>query len=241
MGPEAIHDLTSAYALDALDADEAHEFEEHMRHCAQCQSELADLQEVTAVLAYAAPPAAAAPALRGRILEKARAERSNVIPFPRAQVQAPARRRTTWILGAAAAAAAAVAIGLGIWAAPLQNDLSAERSAHSRLAQALAIAASPGSAHVDLTGANGSLAVAPSGRGVLVIPELEKAPAGKTYEAWVIRGSKPSPAGLFRGGGSTVVPLSRRVSHGSVVAVTVEPKGGMPMPTTTPFITAKLS
>ena len=237
MGPEAIHDLTSAYALDALDADEAHEFEEHMRHCAQCQSELADLQEVTAVLAYAAPPAAAAPALRGRILEQARAERSNVIAFPRAQ----ARRRTTWILGAAAAAAAAVAIGLGIWAATLHNDLSAERSAHSRLAQALAIAASPGSAHVDLTGANGSLAVAPSGRGVLVIPDLGKAPAGKTYEAWVIRGSKPSPAGLFRGGGSTVVPLSRLVSPGSVVAVTVEEKGGVPMPTTTPFITAKLS
>ena len=57
----------------------------------------------------------------------------------------------------------------------------------------------------------------------------------------MIRGSKPSPAGLFRGGGSTVVPLSRRVPPGSVVAVTVEPKGGMPMPTTTPFITAKLS
>ena len=239
MGPEAIHDLTSAYALDALDADEAREFEEHMRHCAQCQSELADLQEVTAVLAYAAPPAAAAPALRGRILEQARAERSNVIPFPRAQAQP--RRRTTWILGAAAAAAAAVAIGLGIWAATLHNDLGAERSAHSRLEQALAIAASPDSAHVDLTGANGSLAVAPSGRGVLVIPDLGKAPAGKTYEAWVIRGSKPSPAGLFRGGGSTVVPLSRRVPPGSVVAVTVEPKGGMPMPTTTPFITAKLS
>ncbi len=239
MGPEAIHDLTSAYALDALDADEAHEFEEHMRHCAQCQSELADLQEATAVLAYAAPPAAAAPALRGRILEQARAERSNVIPFPQAQAQP--RRRTTWILGAAAAAAAAVAIGLGIWAATLHNDLSAERSAHSRLAQALAIAASPGSTHVDLTGANGSLAVAPSGRGVLVIPDLGKAPAGKTYEAWVIRGSKPFPAGLFRGGGSTVVPLSRLVSPGSVVAVTVEPKGGVPMPTTTPFITAKLS
>jgi anti-sigma-K factor RskA len=239
MGPEAIHDLTSAYALDALDADEAREFEEHMRHCAQCQSELADLQEVTAVLAYAAPPATAAPALRGRILEQARAERSNVIPFARAQAQP--RRRMTWILGAAAAAAAAVAIGLGIWAATLHSDLNAERAAHSRLAQALAIAASPGSTHVDLTGANGSLAVAPSGRGVLVIPDLGKAPAGKTYEAWVIRGSKPSPAGLFRGGGSTVVPLSRRVPPGSVVAVTVEPKGGMPMPTTTPFITAKLS
>jgi anti-sigma-K factor RskA len=233
MEPEAIHDLTSAYALDALDADEAREFEEHLRRCEQCRAELADLQEATAALAYAAPPAPAPRALRGRILEQARAERSNVIPFPQK------RSRTTWALGAVAAAAAAVAIGLGIWAALLHNDLSAERSAHNRIADALAIVAAPGSSHVDLTGANGSLAVAPSGRGVLVISDLRKPPADKTYEAWVIEGTKPSRAGVFTGGGVTVVPLSRLVRPGAVVAVTVERKGGVDMPTQTPFITAK--
>ena len=97
MEPEAIHDLTSAYALDALDADEAAEFEQHLRHCERCQAELAELQGTTALLAYAAPSEPAPAALRGRILEQARAERSNVIPFPRS------RRRTTWAFGAAAA------------------------------------------------------------------------------------------------------------------------------------------
>src|SRR5215204_2755329 len=186
MEPEAIHDLTSAYALDALDADDTAEFEEHLRHCERCQAELAELQEVTSALAYGAPTAPAPAGLRGRILEQARAERSNVIPFP------GTRRRTTWVLGAAAAAAAAVALGLGIWAAILNNDLGAERSAHNRIEEALAIVAAPGTTHVDLSGANGSLAVAPSGRGVLVISGLKKAPADKTYEAWVIQGSKPS-------------------------------------------------
>ncbi len=232
MEPEAIHDLTSAYALDALDADEAADFEQHLRHCERCQAELAELQGTTALLAYAAPSEPAPAALRGRILEQARAERSNVIPFPRA------RRRTTWAFGAAAAVAAAAAIGLGIWAAVLHNDLGAERSAHNRAADALAIVAAPGTSHVDLAGANGTLAVGQSGRAVLVISDLKKAPAGKTYEAWVIRGSKPSPAGLFGGGGSTVVPLSRLVQPGSVVAVTVERNGGVDMPTQTPFISA---
>ena len=235
MGPEAIHDLTSAYALDALDADETAKFEEHLRHCERCQAELAELQEVTSALAYGAPPAPVAPALRGRILEQARSERSNVIPFPQK------RSRTTWALGAAAAVAAAVAIGLGIWAAMLHSDLGAERSAHSRIEEAIALVAAPGTRHVDLSGANGTLAVAPSGRGVLVISGLEKPPPGKTYEAWVIEGSKPSRAGLFRGGETTVVPLSRLVAPGAQVAVTVERKGGVDMPTQTPVISASLS
>ena len=234
MEPEAPHDLTAAYALDALDADEAEQFEEHLRHCERCRAELAELQEATAALPYATPPAPTTPpaALRGRILDQARAERSKVVPFPRA------RRRTTWLLGAAAAVAAAAAIGLGVWAAVLHNDRGAERSAHNRVADALAIVAAPGTRHVDLTGASGTLAVARSGRGVLVIRDLSKAPPGKTYQAWVIQGSKPSSAGLFSGGGEIVVPLSRLVEPGSVVAVTVERNGGVDMPTQTPIISA---
>jgi anti-sigma factor RsiW len=235
MGPEAIHDLTSAYALDALDADETSEFEEHLRHCERCQAELAELQEATSRLAYAVPPVAAPAGLRARILDQARTERSNVIPLPQA------RRRTTWVLGAATAIAASVAIGLGIWAAILHNDLGAERSAHNRVADALAIVAAPGTAHVDLTGANGSLAVGQSGEAVLVIPDLKKAPAGRTYEAWVIRGTKPSPAGLFEGGRSTIVPLSRLVRPGSVVAVTIEPDGGVAQPSGSPILSARAS
>jgi len=235
MEPEAIHDLTSAYALDALDADDTAEFEEHLRHCERCQAELAELQEVTSALAYGAPAARAPVTLRARILDQARAERLNVIPFPQK------RSRTTWALGAAAAVAAAAAIGLGIWAAMLHSDLGTERSAHSRIEDAIAIVASPESRHVDLSGASGTLAVAPSGRGVLVISDLKKPPPGKTYEAWVIHGSRPFPAGLFRGGETTVVPLPRLVRPGSVVAVTVEPKGGVKMPTQMPFISAQLT
>ena len=52
----------------------------------------------------------------------------------------------------------------------------------------------------------------------------------------MIRGKRaPAPAGLFRGGGTTFVPIDEKVRKGSVVAVTVEPAGGSTAPTTKPF------
>jgi anti-sigma-K factor RskA len=69
-----------------------------------------------------------------------------------------------------------------------------------------------------------------------VVANLTSAPAGKTYEAWVLRDNKAIPAGLFHGGpGAGVVPIQGKVPAGSQVAVTVEPDGGSPQPTTKPF------
>ena len=90
------------------------------------------------------------------------------------------------------------------------------------------------------TGAPGSLIVGSNGSAALVLYRLDSAPAGKTYEAWVIRGKRaPVPAGLFRGGGPTFVPIRGKVRKGSVVAVTVEPAGGSSAPTTKPFVVSQ--
>jgi anti-sigma-K factor RskA len=69
---------------------------------------------------------------------------------------------------------------------------------------------------------------------------LERAPSDMTYEAWVIEGGQPMPAGLFSGGGDqTVVPLTARVPGGAVVAVTIERAGGVDRPTRQPIITSE--
>jgi len=60
---------------------------------------------------------------------------------------------------------------------------------------------------------------------------FDTAPAGKTYELWVIEGKTPRPAGLFGGGGKQVVVLSRPAPGGSTVAVTLERAGGASVPT----------
>lgn len=206
------HDLLAAYALDALEDDERERFERHLEECDECSEQLALLREPVAALAYAVEGPAPPEALRGRIIEGARAE-------PRAPVIRI--RRRNWPLAAVAgfaAAAACLAIGLGIWANSLSNSLDRERSAKW--------SAKP------LIGADGSLLVATDGRAALVVCGLADAPSAKTYEAWVITGETPQPAGLFRGGtGCRPVVLTERVPNRATVAVTLEQAGGATSPT----------
>jgi anti-sigma-K factor RskA len=65
------------------------------------------------------------------------------------------------------------------------------------------------------------------------------APAGKTYEAWVIQGDRPVPAGTFAGGGQVAFPLTRKVPDGAIVAVTLERAGGVEQPTTDPVFASE--
>jgi len=216
------HDLLAAYALDALDDDERERFERHLADCAECTEQLAMLREPVAALAYAAEGPVPPEELRDRIIEGARAEpRAAVIKLP----------RRNWALGAAAAVAAAaalLAIGLGLWANSLSNSLDRERSARSVVDRLLAEHATA----KPLTGAKGSLIVARNGQAALLVCELADAPSAKTYEAWVISGRSPVPAGLFRGGsGCTPVSLTQRVPKSATVAVTLEQAKGATSPT----------
>ena len=67
---------------------------------------------------------------------------------------------------------------------------------------------------------------------IVCVNDLAPAPSGKTYEAWVIEGETPKPAGTFAGGGAqTAFALTRGVPAGATVAVTIEPAGGSQSPT----------
>jgi len=221
-----LHELVAPYALDALDADERDRFERHLAECERCSAQLADLQEAAGALAFAAegpdPPAS----LRDRILETARAESAGkVIAFPRRRWALPA-------VATVAAAAACLAVGLGIWATSLSRSLDRERSAKDSYARAIELVGE-GAQVRPLANAEGGLLVARGGGdAALVVCGLSPAPPGKTYEAWVIEGKTPRPAGLFRGGaGCPPVLLDRDVPAGAIVAVTLEPKGGVQKPT----------
>lgn len=223
---QGIHELSAAYALHALAPDEQEAFEEHLAHCEECRRHVAAFQETTAVMAYELEAPAPPAALRNRIIERAHAERPNVVPL---------RRRWTLPTATALAAAATVAaVAFGVWALTLNSSLSDERAASDQSARVVSILAEGD--HIPLEGANGSLVVAPSGGAALVVSGLEAAPEDKTYEAWVIEDNKPRPAGLFRGGGpSTVFELTEEVPEGAVVAVTSEPAGGSDQPTSDPL------
>jgi len=207
-----IHELSAGYALDALTAEERREFEEHLAHCDECRVAVAEFLDTTAALAHGVEAFDPPPALRERIVGRARSERQNVVPL---------RPRWARPAAAAAAVAACAALAFGIWAATLHNQLGDRPQA------------------IALDGADGTLIVTPAGDGTLVVRNLAAAPSGKTYEAWVIDGGNPRPAGLFSGGGDrTAVALSEPVPDDASVAVTVEDAGGAPQPTGTPIFSA---
>jgi anti-sigma-K factor RskA len=219
------HDHLAAYALDALDDDERERFERHLEQCDECSEQLALLREPVAALAYAAEGPAPPEALRGRIVASAHAEpRAPVIRLQR-------RNRAFTAVAGVAAVAAAVAIGLGLWANSLSNSLDRERSANDAFQKAAQLLGAKASTR-PLIGADGSLLVADDGRAAMVICGLANAPSDKTYEAWVITGETPSPAGLFRGGSDCrAVELTRPVPGNATVGVTIERAGGAESPT----------
>ncbi len=227
-----IHELTAGYALDALDPEERSAYEAHLPGCAHCQHELASLWETTEALAVAASGPAPTPALRERILVDVRAEPvQNVVPLE------PRRRRLAPALGAIAAVAAVIALGVGLWASNLSSQLDETRSALERERAAAVIVANPDSRTVALEAGTGRLVVDPDGTAALVLHGLGPAPQGQTYETWIIEGDTPRPAGLFPGqDGIDIVLVDGAVSPGAIVAVTVEPAGGVEAPTTDPVV-----
>lgn len=229
-----IHDLTAAYALDALDPEERETYEAHLGQCAHCREELASLGETATALAFAVVSPPPPVRLRGQILDAA-TERENVVSLP---------MRRQWLIRATAATAsvaACAAIGLGIWATTLSHSLDRARATSANAQEAAQVLADPNTEKIALRGGSGMLAVDPTGRGVLVVHRLPRAPSGHIYEAWVIpRGGKPTRAGIFSGGESpTMLTLDQMVPAGSVVAATMERQGGVDAPTETPLFSAQ--
>ena len=213
----AIHELTAGYALDALAPAERRAYEEHLEGCGRCQEELGTFWQTTEALAVAASGPVPSEALRGRVLAAARAEPQNVISLE------SRRARIVPVLGAAAAVAAVVALAIGLWATQLSGDLDDTRLALEQERRAAAVLADPAARTVALEAGEGRLVVSPDGNAVLVLDGLDPAPAGMTYEAWIIESGTPVPAGIFPGGEARErISLEGTVDPGDVVAVTIE-------------------
>ena len=207
-----LHDLAAAYALDALDPEERWTYEQHLYQCERCREEVAALRETASELAYVPEGPVPPPALRERILREARAERSTTA----------APRRRGWLFPATAVAAVAAtfaAVGFAVWGVSERDNTPAQQQV------------------VPVQGAPGNLIVA--GNEATLVVCLDQAPAGKTYEAWVIESDTPRPAGLFPGGCRSV-PLQERVSSGNTVAVTLEDEGGVEAPTSDILLSASV-
>jgi anti-sigma-K factor RskA len=231
---EHVDELIAGHALRALSSEDEERVVVHLAECEQCRRRLRETEAVAASLAYSVPQVAPPPELRSRVLaiaEPVVAAGAAEMPAPEAPAPAappvrtarPRPRRSWWprvSLVAVPAMALALA-GMIAWNVSLRNDIESNRT---DLATGAAVAL-PGVGNV----------VAQTDGNVTLFAHLSTAPAGKTYEAWVIRGSAALPAGVFKGGGTVELTLTQTAKPGDKIAVTVEPAGGSKKPTTTPI------
>jgi anti-sigma-K factor RskA len=231
-----VAELLGVYALDALPAAEKAEVERHLATC-DLHGELVGLLAAAATVPFTSAIEAPPPALRERIFAAIAADDPAarptdplpVPPRPMTSVTVPLTplrsRRLAWAPYALAAAFAAISLGLLLWNVVL---LTGDDTSPPRV--------------VLLTGTAGSGAVVLADDATTVhvggMPELG---AGQVYQLWVIEGGEPEPAGLLAPeSGAVTHTLDRPVAASAVIAITVEPAGGSPQPTSDPVLVAEL-
>ena len=246
VGRGRYEDLAAAYALGALDDEERREFEGYLTQHPELQAEVEELDEAAKLLALAPQEYEPPPSLRRNLLERVGGEAGPSFSDRRQ------RSRLGALLGPAglgmAAAILAVLVGLVVWNLSLQ-DSNEELRADVRELQGEATRADAEEIRTyELQGsgaaseAHGQVMTTGEGPAVLMAQDLPPAPEGQVYEAWVLHDGVPQPAGLFEPVGEPAVAAIEAPLEGAdAVAVTLEPDGGSPMPTSDILLTAPLA
>ena len=218
-------DDLAAFAIGALDRADAGRVEAHLADCAACRAEVRTFDEVAWGIAELAPVVSSRVGLRERVVARA-ARRPDASPNRRPGPPIIGRLLTTRVpLALPLTLAVVLAVSLaGLQAARSEADGYARAVAGVAAGSVVTLSATPG------TDARGTLVVAEAGDAYLIL-RVAPPPPGKTWEAWVIRGDRPIPAGITgeRSGVVTLL-LSERVRPGDAVALTLEDAGGVPAP-----------
>ena len=244
-----------AYALDALSPDERAAIEAHLKTCASCRDELRAMSDTAAALGTSVPTRPMdrirGAAVKHRLLERARADRTGVTPIRSAAI--PARTpRLAWWVAAAASVAFMVAVYQGVSTGRERDTLRT-----ALLAESLHVAGLQ-----DSLAARERTLLAMAGADVKVVElvannrrpnarmfwaqstntwtmfahNLPALASGRTYQLWLItRDNQRISAGTFAPtpSGDAVVSAQYPLAADALqmIAVTEEPAGGVPQPT----------
>ena len=236
----AIDEMLPVYAVNALDASDRALVEAHLATCDR-HDDAAAWGDVALRLSDLAPEMTPPAGLRDRILAIPSAPPAAVEPtvlppvaIPAALVEdsdaateaTPLRRPTTWLPYAMAAAFAAIAVFFGAWTGILLTGSDADA------APRLAASTSAGGIEASATFIEDEQVA------LVRISGLAPLPEGSDYQLWTIGPSaSPAPAGIVDvQGGSVVAPVAGSFSEGWTFAITIEPTGGSPAPTTDPIV-----
>jgi anti-sigma-K factor RskA len=238
MDHERFDELKDAFVLGALPDEERREFEEYLSDHPERQAEIDELGTVASLLALSPQEQEPRRELRRNIMGVVEAEADRSRAESRAGL---ARiRESLGVRGLALGAAVLLVIGLFSWNVVLQGELQdlqgRVQSMRSSQEGRMVALKGPGAAH----GARAELMIH-NDRAVLMAEDMPRVPKDKIFQIWVIKDDVPEPSGLFEPTKDSVAAVVERpVDNADAVAVTVEPKGGSPKPTTQPMLTAKL-
>lgn len=220
-----------AYALGVAEDPERGEIAEHLeRRCPECGAGVRSAIATVAVLCGAVKPAEPPKYLRDRVIGMVSRQ--------------PARTRfAMWFPWAVAAALAVVLASVAIPGRLMKP--AAETAAEARFGEVLSILNDPltKDAAFGDPAARGRFFVSPA-RGIFFIAaHMPKPGAGRTFQMWIIPANgKPVPAGIFKplDDSTALCVRSGPVQSAAAMAISVEPDGGSPQPTTTPIIISKI-
>jgi len=248
----AWQETAAAYALDVLEAPERAEFESLLARSNEAQQDVAELREVVSLLAYAAPPMAPPASLRARVLRDA--EQVRPVDSARRAPNASIARKSAVYLLLAASIVGMLVVGSG-YARERDARLGLASTADS-LRQVIAsrdvminALLAPEVTTVKLSSTDRPPSARmywnrTTGQVILAAFQLPPAPQGRTYQLWgIAKGGAPVSLGTFNtlptgeGRHVAVAPSGLTISIG---AVTEEPAGGSPQPTTTPFLVGQV-
>jgi anti-sigma-K factor RskA len=208
---EELLDLVAVYALGAVSADEGRFISAHLAVCNECRREFDALRPTADAIALSVDDrldAVDCPRIKSRLLKAVLAD------APRQRTQRQSRAAT--IIAALAIAAAVV---LGFFALDQQRRIGDLQLA---------------GAH-QYTVPDGEI-LKTSERVIIVMRTLPALPSNRVYQAWTLApGAKtvaPSITFLPDEHGYVIVSLPQPVAKISAIAVSVEPFGGSPAPTT---------
>lgn len=224
-----VEELAGAYALNALPRGEQAEVERHLAGCTRHPS-IASLRLTAEALAMTAPEMEPPVALKARLMDAVRAEA--------AAPPQPVRRRATGrglldrifgvfrmpVAGYGLAAALAVVVAVLLVSGGGGGEDTVVRN-------------------FDSDGVSGRVVYVPDeGVAVMTVDGLSPPAAGKTYQVWAITEGTPASIGFLDVDpeGPATAAMQVQLHEGQVIAVTVEPDGGSPQPTSDPIFAAEI-
>jgi anti-sigma-K factor RskA len=255
MSHEKFDELKDAYALGALPEDELREFEEYLRVHPERQSEVDELTSIAALLAVSPADQEPPKKLRRSVMAMVNAEAANS-RRERRRASSPSWRaslddlRDAFPARIALGAAAMLVVGLLSWNVLLQSEVRDLSGQNSEL-QAQVEEARSGASEARVLAMQGQGEMSEANaevidfegndRVILVAENVPSIPDDRTFQIWVIDEGGPKPSGVFEPGGDAVAAVvSQPIEDAQTIAVTVEPAGGSPQPTTDPMLSVRL-